>query len=845
MLNPLFDWPGKSNSSGDELAAVVHMLDVAACAECLIKGHTAFNELSDVQRRAMVLLVALHDVGKLSESFRALIRDGKTGAPRHWQLSDYLLCSILDGTLSNLCADEWARFELYGAVAGHHGQPPTRRFGIKTEMRHNRRAVGNGETAARQWVNHLLKLIPDASLGEMKIDQAKSLSWALSGLTVASDWIGSNEEWFPFKRDLRSLEVTFQESRKLAGRAVEDTGLIPPRAAIGSPGSFGSVTEFRPMQEATMTADLEEGPQLVILEDSTGTGKTEAALILARRMIVAGKARGLFFALPTMATSDAMYARMKTLVPDLFESMPPTVLTHGRASLYEAMRGLRGGSGDNTPEVDHVEWLTDSRRRALLATVCVGTIDQALLGILPTKFSTLRLFGLADRLLVVDEAHSYDPYMQEELKALLRMQAMLGGSAIIMTATLPLSLRQSFVEAFQNGLAGKTVELKNTDYPGIHLVGGKVKSLPVKPFSECTRTVKVERLSGADEAIVLLSEMAEKGASCVWVRNAVDEAIASTEVLKRRGLNAELLHARYAMGDRLCIEQTISSRFGKNGVGREGSILVATQVVEASLDLDFDVMVSDLAPMGSLIQRAGRLWRHMGNRSAANRPVKGPILNVVSPDPDIVDGNGWLQEVLGRGAWVYRLDEQWMTARALFDAGEIDSPAGLRSLIETVHGDNAPMVPDEILEAQVKSDGGALAQAGLARVNVVDAALGFVAGIGDSVGNDALFPTRLGEPQMTIVLARRKHDNLFPWADHEDESIAWQLSEVTASRRRFECLFPGQSSLEIEAVRASWPTWKLEACLIGVVDESSGMIGDNLLYDSEIGLRACSLHTRG
>ena len=181
------------------------MLDVAACAECLIRGHTAFGGLSDTQRQAMILFVALHDVGKLSEPFRALVRDGKTGAPRHWQLSDCLLCCVLDGVLSILGANEWVRYDPYAAVAGHHGQPPARNFGSRAEMRRYCRAAGDGKTAASQWVSELLNLIPLATLGAMKVDEANSLSWVLSGLTVSSDWVGSNEEWFPLKRELSGL----------------------------------------------------------------------------------------------------------------------------------------------------------------------------------------------------------------------------------------------------------------------------------------------------------------------------------------------------------------------------------------------------------------------------------------------------------------------------------------------------------------------------------------------------------------------------------------------------------------------------------------------------------------
>ena len=128
-MDQIFDWPGKSDNESNEHPAVLHMFDVAACAERLIEGHTAFAGLSDTQRRALVILVALHDVGKLSASFRALIRTDAKGAPPHWQLSDHLLCEVLDDVLMELGADDWARAELYAAVAGHHGRPSTRAGG--------------------------------------------------------------------------------------------------------------------------------------------------------------------------------------------------------------------------------------------------------------------------------------------------------------------------------------------------------------------------------------------------------------------------------------------------------------------------------------------------------------------------------------------------------------------------------------------------------------------------------------------------------------------------------------------------------------------------------------------
>ena len=834
-MDSIFDWPGKSDNQGNERPAVLHMLDVAACAERLIDGHVAFRGLTEAQRRALVVLITLHDVGKLSESFRALIRDGERGAPLHWQLSDFLLCGVLDETLNGLGADEWVRAELYAAVAGHHGRPPTRVGGNRSERRKRKRAVGGGEEAALEWNTRLMELFPDASLEGMTVDDAKALGWALSGLTVAADWVGSNTDWFPVEPGVGDIKTELAESRRRAVRAVEAAGLEPPCPALVDGGALVGSSELRPMQQAALEIALEEGPQLAVLEDATGTGKTEAALLLAHRMMAAGKARGLFFALPTMATSNAMFERMIKIAPELFESSPSVVLTHSRARLSEAVRSLSGARHDGTPESDGAAWLTDSRRRSLLATVGVGTVDQALLGILPTRFSTLRLFGLGDKVLIIDEAHSYDPYMQRQLETLLRMQARLGGSAILMTATLPLTMRRAYVDAFQEGIKTEAVDLSAMDYPALHFVGRRLSSRVVDPFAESVRNVAVVRLPGADDAMDLLQEAAEKGAACVWVRNAVDDAIEAAEALKRRGVNVDLLHARFAMVDRLRHEESLLSRFGKNGSGRAGRVLVATQVVEASLDLDFDVMVSDLAPIGSLIQRAGRLWRHMDVRPETARPLPGPTLHVVSPDPEIVEGDDWLHDVLNRGAWVYRLDHQWRTAKALFEAGEIVAPRGLRALIEAVHGEEELQVPKLLEEAQLRADGEVMAETGLAQINVVEGAAGYLTGTRGSVGNDASFPTRLGEPQVTMTLARRDGNCLSPWAKDEDPAVAWALSEMSAARKRFERLLPDQEAPEIRALKKDWPEWRREVCHVCPVDEA-GAIDEGMLYDPDRGL---------
>lgn len=823
------DWPGKSAIilNGPEHPAAFHMLDVAAVAERLIAPFAFASPLRD----ALIVLAGLHDIGKISESFRAMLREGvRQPGFRHWELSEALFYAEDARIATRLGGRPRVRQMLYAAAAGHHGRPPDHDFGgvppearLPRELRTALKCIGEGREPATRLIDAFCDLWPEASLDGLTLADAATLSWWLSGFCTAADWVGSNPRWFEPKAPAWTLDVYLEQARPVAACAVAEAGIA------GTVPREGSLFDFtlRPMQAACADIALPDGPTLAIVEDETGAGKTEAALLLAHRMCLAGKGRGLFFALPTMATADAMFSRASDAVGHMF-SNPFVTLAHGRAGLSVPFRDLVQGSRTGGPgEVTSSDWLAQSNRRALLADVGIGTIDQALLSVLPVRFQTLRNYGLSSKILVVDEVHEMgEPYIAEELAALLKMHRAAGGSAILLTATLPITLRSKLLATYDGAS-------DNSAYPALTIAGGAA----ITEFPPEDRPVKgpvaVERLDTAADAVALLTERAAQGAACVWVRNAVDDAIEAVEALRAKGVEARLLHARFALCDRKRIEAEILQRVGKDGKGREGFVLVGTQVLESSLDLDFDVMLSDIAPIAALIQRAGRLWRHMDIHPASGRPVSGPMLHVLSPDPAQVEDERWLHGTLGKGAWVYAMTDVWRSARVLFAQGQIGVPCEQRALIEAVYGEDAEPVPDVLLKAELDKEGRDGADRGMAWHNIVKFSDGYrKAGRGN---DDVNYPTRIGEEARVLCLARRTPQGLVPWAEGEGAEV-WALSEVSAHRKKIDALpLPDQSTPDIVAITKDWPEWKRAQIRLCPVEEDGG-ICEGLRYDAECGL---------
>lgn len=842
-----------------------HALDVAACMGAILDAWPWALERIAAQagidpptaQRWLLAVAAFHDLGKFADAFQAK-------APEHWRMEaewptgvakpvtesfdhgafGLLLWERVNGAgllglapMSHITPhDSQGRFGLWlRAACSHHGSPA---FWKDDEAR--RYISPTSTRAAAEFVQALSVLFAlderavmaaDTNVGEGGI--APTETWLVAGLCILADWLGSNQRWFSYQRpeDFPTLAAYWTYAQAQAARAIKDAGIAPaapaPSLGLGDllPGS-GQQLDLSPLQRAAQDLPLNDGPTLAILEDLTGAGKTEAALLLSHRMIAAGKAQGLYWALPTQATSNMLFERLKAAYLAMFSGdgpRPSLALAHGAVDLNDAFLDIivnhsaadTGYHGDAlSATAQCTAWLADDRRKTFMAQVGVGTLDQALLGVLPRWFNTLRLAGLAGKVLVIDEVHSYDAYTTGLTEALLSFQAALGGSAILLSATLTRAIKTRLIAAFARGLGvGTPPSAVAEAFPLISRFDGTgLDESAVASARGTRRDLPVQRLVSTDAAQERLLEAARSGLCAVWIRNSVQDAIDTVDALTAAAPELAgriaLFHSRFTLADRKAIEQAAIDRFGKSSVQeqRAGHILVATQVVEQSLDLDFDVMVSDLAPFDLLIQRAGRLQRH--DRHWA-RPE--PVLYLLSPEPIANPPGDWVNAFLPRTVRVYQDPALlWASARVALDGLNLcsDNP---RLLLERAYGHAD--APAALQPASDQAHGKEQAKSGLANSTKLNAHDGFAHDQRETWDDEGMPGSRLND-QETRVLRLGRWDGavLRPWIAIDDPRCkgdsrrAWRLSEVAVPAHRFRDL-NAPSRAMITAIAAARSTW--------------------------------------
>jgi CRISPR-associated endonuclease/helicase Cas3 len=519
---------------------------------------------------------------------------------------------------------------------------------------------------------------------------------ALTGFAILCDWLGSNSEFFPCMPDLPIGDYILH-SRTQARNAVSHAGFFAP-VRSNAPTSFSALfPDYAPPRPLQVAIDeipdaLLCCPTLTIIEAPTGEGKTEAALALAHRI---GALRGtdeFYIALPTTATSNQMFLRVQNYLAAQLGLQTGVRLIHGQAFLIEDDLRLSPLDNGDTGEHPALAWFTP-KKRSLLAPFGVGTVDQAELCALNVRHNALRLIGLAGKVVILDEVHAYDVYMTTIIERMLTWLKELGASVILLSATLPNERRRALIQAFGAHTSNEEIDA----YPLITTASGRATQYLTPPAYQPERTITLRTLSlpqhDADaKAVWLLDQVRDGGCAC-WITNTVQEAqdlfAAVCQCVEAQSIAVDLLllHARFPLADRQTLEQAVMHRYGPKGQRPERGIVIGTQVLEQSLDLDFDVMVSDLAPVDLLLQRAGRLHRHA--RESRPQPYNQPIFWIYAP----LDAGGRLQLRHHRIYTPYLLAKTW---QILSGRTSLRLPGDYRSLLEQVYAEDAPDPTSEL-----------------------------------------------------------------------------------------------------------------------------------------------------
>lgn len=631
-------------SDGESHHLAHHCADVAACFEALASLPTvrarleraAGISLSSVHIARLAVLAFLHDCGKLHPGFQAKgWPEGDWRGRKHGHVREgaaIFQCRELAAIARNLHLEklcEWGVDEhLLFSVLAHHGRPFIPDGSAEKRWQSVPRR-GYDPVAASAKIGKTMRcwfkqaFVADAG----KLPEKADFQHLLCGLVSLADWLGSTRDIFKFSASLDRNYI--DKVRQKARQAIADIGIDVRRLRKSAAGraDFGTLTGGRqPRIQQQLVGACPLATPLVILEAETGSGKTEAALWRFAQLFEAGWVDSLYFALPTRAAAIQIQQRVNDAMRRLFgNGAPETVLAvpgYLKAGEAEGQRlpdwKVRWDDDDGADEAMLLaRWAAESVKRALAATIAVGTVDQAMLAALQVKHAHLRAAALSRSLLVIDEVHASDRYMTEVQKRLLNMHVGCGGHAMLMSATLGSVARAKWLGYPTEPTFNEAIE---APYPA---VWGKDRPTPAhgsaeSPTEKCIAMTLVSTMA-AETAACHAIKAARAGARVLVIRNTVTAAIATFEAVRRAGADELLLtaaegpalhHGRFAPEDRWLLDEAVEAALSHKDRTRGGRIVIGTQTLEQSLDIDADFLLTDLCPIDVLLQRIGRLHRH-------------------------------------------------------------------------------------------------------------------------------------------------------------------------------------------------------------------------------------------
>jgi CRISPR-associated endonuclease/helicase Cas3 len=692
------------------------MLDVAAAAYVLWERHVSAGQRwwitqqlglrEDEARRFVAFLAGLHDLGKAVWPFQQSVGRKSPDFVPHERVTFWTLPTLLDPDFAS--AETPARTVAYRMgelLGGHHGTFPTPELRtVRDPARQCPRLLGGPEWQRRRaelvkW----LRTVVDAP--QLPDELQGAIAAVLTGVVVLADWIASDTQWITDSQWSAPIDPAMRWEHTLATVAARVDALLlsSPQVDVAAPAEQVVRNSLNPLQSSLDQDFRPTEAGLLIITTSTGSGKTEGAFLAIRRFGAVTGRPGMVVCLPTQATTNAMWGRGKQFTETVTPSDRPVTLAHSLSGYYEPYR-------EYCADDAAMQWLNGSHK-PLLAGMSVVTIDQVLFGALATRFNVLRLWALLGKTLVVDEVHAADPYMLALLGRLLSWCGYLHVPVILLSATLPGHIARHLTQAYRGGAGLEpTANATAPEYPGwaFTSVTGTIQRssrravTAMRARDERTARVEHERYQPGRRIATIVGyaqRVVDEGGCLAVLCSTVPSAQWTFQQLARLVANRvpiRLLHSRFPLMQRRAIEDEVMGWFGKNATlanrkRPRRSILVSTSLVEQSLDIDMDLIVSDLVPMASLLQRLGRAWRHERERHTW---ITAPTLVVLDPLTDHLPS-----------AWtaMYSPFELMATRQALMDHGAaVVVPQDVSGLVQRVHNEDLPALHERNADAWIQ-----------------------------------------------------------------------------------------------------------------------------------------------
>lgn len=617
---------GKRNNEGENLPVITHLKDCAFVAEFIFEHWLCDSIKTKITnqktKEKFIFACLVHDIGKFHPDFQKLILENKKHGKRHDVLSRAYLCKYLD--VDTQCEQAPSIIEIIGY---HHGRLHDW-FGGEQED-YDTKLINQDDSK-----NTPIFSLIDSFLKNLKLTKNDLLeTWdvytrfIMSGLLIIADWIASNEDIFPYICDNDTQRYS---------QAKEKLNTIIPKIQYSifdnEESFFTSAFHFSQPNELQKKAfnitSKYNDPKLFIIEAPTGCGKTEAALSLAYSLIKNKALNGIYMALPTCATSNALYNRFSDFVKNIFGQNQKVILEHSKAKIF---------LDDNDIKYEN----TLNRKLTEINNFIIGTTDHVIRIPIYAKHFTMFHTELANKVIIFDEVHSYDPIMFEYLLKTLKFFKAYSTPVILLSATLPENQKKQILKIYTKN----NINLENNNdikaYPAITTISNNniiidkitphYKKQPDIKFLQQTRTDAKDNSIDANVIKNTIIQKGLKGYYGIIVNTVARSQDIYKELVPYFGKeNVILLHSRFESSHRSAIENNIISLLGKHRdsinryKNKDFLIVIGTQILEQSIDIDFDCMFTDLCPADCLVQRIGRLHRHCNNNDYRPQSLANP-----------------------------------------------------------------------------------------------------------------------------------------------------------------------------------------------------------------------------